>query len=159
MIKEGIKVKSQRVVCQICGKKLKALSYNHLITHDISSEKYKRKYKVEFLTTSEVRRKIKIANRGNKFALGLKHTEKFKERVSEKNKELWRDPMFRREVIRKQKKFWTKQKRFLISRLLKIRLGKPEVRLKMSKAALKNWKDAKYVKKIKESREYPKMHF
>ena len=136
------------ITCKICQKELLALSFRHLLTHRITPGEYKRKYRVNYLVSRVVRVKISDFNIGNKRALGYRHKAGFKKRISVTNKELWANKDFRAKIVSRQKRYWTPKRRKEISRVLKTRLAGPEIRLKMSKAASRNWENAGYRRKM-----------
>ena len=47
-----------RITCKVCGKSLKLISSAHLLMHNLTSEEYKKEYKVDYLMCQETRNKM-----------------------------------------------------------------------------------------------------
>lgn len=139
--------------CNECEAIFKTLTGTHLNKHKLSVEEYKRKYRLKYIHSLEVRKKIgflKIGNvntkgkklklkreardnlrrkliklnksssiiqlrrkqlKGNTLALGVKHSRYSKRKVSIKLKKLWKDPLWKKWILKRRKLLRVKKSR------------------------------------------------
>lgn len=58
--------------CKVCHRTYKTLTGNHLATHNIGVQEYKKRYRLKYLHSREARKKISRANIGNTKTKGKK---------------------------------------------------------------------------------------
>jgi hypothetical protein len=80
--------------CKICFRTFKTLTASHLVTHDIGVIQYKKKFRVKYIHSKQVRKKIGILklghtfNRGRKFNFKVEKIKQSRENLIALNKSL-----------------------------------------------------------------------
>jgi len=89
---------------------------------------------------------------GGEGGSGYKHTEEYKEMMSETSKKYWEDPEHKEKLSESVKKQWEDPER--IEKMKKI-MGDPDYKKKMSESLKKRWENPEHQEKVKKAKDDP----